>query len=754
MVDQPGLTSQRDQPQSDQRCEHDGQWDADHGDRLQLHVEGSRQQQHAARGDESVQRHGRGGVVAHGQAGEPGVHVPHRRPDTGRAIGFADQPRGGDPVHGKRHDGERRQLADGKSGDGADDGDAFGGGEPGRAGGGELYGTGDDQCSERHFAIGDGAGDADGADRDDDELHPAGGAGNGGKQLLGDLHGEWGNGALQLDDLGGHAAGWGDAEPIGRGGDDLGRAARQRHFNYTVTVTDSSTPVQSASQAYNGTVSGATAAVLTVSPMGLNFAYRRDDAAPPVPQSLSVFSNVAGTAFTASAATSTGGSWLAVSPASGQAAGSVSVSVNPGTLAAGTYSGQVTINAPNASPSSVTAPVSLTVAEAPPALLSVSPPAVTSATVQGGAATQQQVVISNAGGGTLNFGVQVTGGSWLTAGATSGQAAPGSPALLPVTLNPQGLSAGTYRGSIVVRTSDGQQSSTVAVTLTVSPLTQSIVLTQTGLQFTAVSGGTAPPAQSFVVENGGLGTMNWTAVAQSVSGGSWLSVAPASRSAAAGVSTNTPVAVSVNPGVWRREPITDWCGWRRRGGQFAAAGERRAKSVLAPGDLPAPTINSVGLLPVGLAGGSPATDTTIFNLTNQPQAFHVGGEHAGWRDVAEREPCRGDGAGGGLDPIDGAGECERADGGREVRAGAAGVSGRDGADAERGFGAGSGGGEQRGGPGGGGGGGLHAEFTGALAAFAGGGVQRGGIAGGADAGEDRGQLRRGGDERGVGIDEL
>jgi uncharacterized protein (TIGR03437 family) len=393
-------------------------------------------------------------------------------------------------------------------------------------------------------------------------------------------------------------------------------------FTYTVTVTDSSTPVQSANQPYSGTVAAPpTAAILTVSPTGLNFTYRRDDAAPPVPQSVSVFSNVAGTAFTASATTSTGGSWLGVSPASGQTAESVSVSVTANTLGAGTYSGQVTINAPSASPSSVTVPVSLTVVEVPPALLSVSPPVVTYATVQGGAATQQQVVISNAGGGTLNFGVQVAGGSWLTAGATSGRVAPGNPALLPVTLNPQGLSAGTYRGSIVVRTSDGQQFSTVMVTLTVSPLTQSIVLTQTGLQFTAVSSGTAPPAQSFVVENGGLGTMSWTAVAQSVSGGNWLSVAPASGSAAAG-STNTPVGVSVNPGSLAAGTYYGLVRVASPGAGNSPQLVSVVLNVLAPGDLPAPTISSVGLLPVGLVGGSPATDTTtLYNLTNQPQTF-------------------------------------------------------------------------------------------------------------------------------------
>jgi uncharacterized protein (TIGR03437 family) len=362
---------------------------------------------------------------------------------------------------------------------------------------------------------------------------------------------------------------------------------------------------------------------LTVAPAEVKFTYRRDDATPPLPQSVTVFSNMAATAFTASAATCSGGNWLSVTPASGQAPASVSVAVNVGSLAAGTYSGQITINAPSASPSALTVPVSLTVASIPPAQLSVSPPVVTIATVQGGPAVSQQLVISNLGGGTLNFTGTATGGNWLIASSVSGTATPGTPAVVGLTLSPSGLSPGTYRGQIVVRTTDGTQSVTVPITLAVNGQAQSIVLTQTGLQFTAVSGGVAPPPQTFSVLNGGVGTMNWAVAAQMISGANWLSITPSSGSSTAGAALNTPVVVNVNPG---NMAAGLYYGLVR----VTAAGTGNSPqlvsvvlNVLAPGNLPPPNISFVGLLPVGLAGGPNATDTTtLYNVTNQAQTFN------------------------------------------------------------------------------------------------------------------------------------
>ena len=67
------------------------------------------------------------------------------------------------------------------------------------------------------------------------------------------------------------------------------------------------------------------AAVLTAAPTALNFVYRRDDAALPTAQSISVFSTVTPTLFTVSAATTRGGNWLTASPTSGQSPSNIAV---------------------------------------------------------------------------------------------------------------------------------------------------------------------------------------------------------------------------------------------------------------------------------------------------------------------------------------------------------------------------------------------------------------------------------------------
>jgi glucose/arabinose dehydrogenase len=100
---------------------------------------------------------------------------------------------------------------------------------------------------------------------------------------------------------------------------------------------------------------------LSVSPASLSFTAVEGAAAPPA-QSLSVTNTGGGTlSFT----TSDDATWLAASPASGTAPGSVSVSVNNAGLTRGTYTGNVVVTASGAGGSPKTIPVTLTVA--PPA---------------------------------------------------------------------------------------------------------------------------------------------------------------------------------------------------------------------------------------------------------------------------------------------------------------------------------------------------------------------------------------------------
>src|SRR6266536_2720869 len=92
---------------------------------------------------------------------------------------------------------------------------------------------------------------------------------------------------------------------------------------------------------------------LAVSPGSLAFSYQRGGTVPS-PQTLSVTSRST-IAFTDS---TSGAPWLSVSRTSGTTPSSIGVSVNPGSLAAGTYTASVQVSS---SAGSVTVPATLTV---------------------------------------------------------------------------------------------------------------------------------------------------------------------------------------------------------------------------------------------------------------------------------------------------------------------------------------------------------------------------------------------------------
>src|SRR5207244_2196715 len=91
-------------------------------------------------------------------------------------------------------------------------------------------------------------------------------------------------------------------------------------------------------------------------------------------------------------------------------------------------------------------------------------------------------------------------------------------------------------------------------TVTTNPLI--LLLSQTGLTFTAVQNGGTIPTQTFGVLNLGSGVLSWTVETSTLAGGSWLLATPNSGSSDAAASSGAPlVTVSVNtvgmqPGVY------------------------------------------------------------------------------------------------------------------------------------------------------------------------------------------------------------
>ncbi|MDP1949447.1 MAG: hypothetical protein Q8L77_18345 [Nitrospirota bacterium] len=196
--------------------------------------------------------------------------------------------------------------------------------------------------------------------------------------------------------------------------------------------------------------------VIGMSPTNLSFAATQGSA-NPASQTLTI-SNQGGGTLTWSATETA--AWLAVSPASGTGNGAVTLTVTSGSLAAGTYNSTVTLQASGAS--SVTVPVTLTVATAPvPAAIGMSPTSLSFTATPGASPSPKTLNISNTGGGTLTWSAS-DNAPWLTLNRVSGT---GNSV---VTVTVMGNSTvGTYSGSITL-SAIGASPVTVPVTLTVT----------------------------------------------------------------------------------------------------------------------------------------------------------------------------------------------------------------------------------------------------------------------------------------------
>ncbi len=343
-----------------------------------------------------------------------------------------------------------------------------------------------------------------------------------------------------------------------------------------------------------------------------------------------IFSSVDELLFTAMATTETGGPWLSVNPPSGPAPSSLIVSVNPSGLPVGTYQGSIAVTIPNAAPSTQLLPVTLEITEPPPTIAAVRPLHLNIPAVLDGAAQARRIGIFNLGGGQLDF--QATPrtfpeGAWLTLEPASGTATLASPAAVAVTANPAGLAAGTYRGAVALSSSTTGQSIDIPVIMTVSGVQQLLRLSQRGLTFRSVAGGSAiPPGKRIGVRNTGRGVLNWTASASTVSGGNWLMVSPASGSTDAAAGSVPGVEVSVNPAglaagqyygrVRVASPEVD------NSPQIAAV----VLNVLPAGSGPRPVVEPSGLVFTGIAGGTDPAPRTIrvSNLTDVSRGFISG----------------------------------------------------------------------------------------------------------------------------------
>lgn len=246
----------------------------------------------------------------------------------------------------------------------------------------------------------------------------------------------------------------------------------------------------------------------------------------PLPQILSLASTGSNITFNAVANTSKGGAWLSVSPSGNeccQAPESVTVSVNATTLAAGTYTGQVTFTQFLSDAMAITVPVTLTVTSGGAYFDNIPGQTTFSFVPSAGNPPSQTLQILNGGGGTLTWSGKTNtadGGAWLSISPKSGTA-PGTVTIAVRTLNLPGggLTAGHFIGQVSLQTSNGNV--TVPVSVTIG---DPVFVQVPALSFSTVLGIDPDPQMITIASTSSSIRFNATAV--SAKGGAWLSTIP------------------------------------------------------------------------------------------------------------------------------------------------------------------------------------------------------------------------------------
>jgi hypothetical protein len=260
----------------------------------------------------------------------------------------------------------------------------------------------------------------------------------------------------------------------------------------------------------------------------------------PLPQILSIASTGADFAFDAVANTANGGAWLTITSCGSWCTTpeAITVTANPAvTLAAGTYTAQVTFTIHGSRSMAMTVPVTLTVAGSGPFFDSLPGQLSFSLLTAGNAPPSQTIQIRNGGTGTLKWSAQTStsdGGNWLKASSLSGTA-PSNVAITisPVNLPNGGIVGGTFTGQLSFRSA--KSTVTIPVTVVVG---DSVFRQANPINFTKPLDGSNPLPQILNVASTGS-DFAFDAVAVTANGGAWLQIT------SCGSWCTTPEAISV-----------------------------------------------------------------------------------------------------------------------------------------------------------------------------------------------------------------
>ena len=215
------------------------------------------------------------------------------------------------------------------------------------------------------------------------------------------------------------------------------------------------------------------------------------------------------------AATSSGGNWLSVSPAEANTSTTLTVTADPTGLPMGSYNGTVTLTVQQGV-TPVVIPVTLTVAG--PTISLTGPASMNFAYTVGTTQPASQALnIGSSPASSTSVNAAVTAGnSWLSISPASGT----TPAGFTVSVNTTGLTAQTYNGNIQI-TATGVTNSPLNVPVSFVVTAATLTVPNSLLTFNYTIGGNAPGPQS--VNISGTSGINFSTT---TSGGTWLSATP------------------------------------------------------------------------------------------------------------------------------------------------------------------------------------------------------------------------------------
>ncbi len=330
---------------------------------------------------------------------------------------------------------------------------------------------------------------------------------------------------------------------------------------------------------------------------------------PPVNFHLAIDNGQSGTAAP---------SWITVTPASGGVPAGLVVSVDEGSMAAGTYPARIQVLDGNGFATDVS--VTLNVVGAPqqlnvaPSILNFAARSATPGNLI------EQLVVSNSGASSLAFTTSVVNNSsWISSvTATSSTTARNAPVFVQVQVNTDGLAVGAYHDAILVSSSAGNVRVPVSVFVAASgPV---LAVNTTGVLFQGLAGGGSTVTQIVKVLDLGdpSSTVNWNV--SLVSGSNWLSLVSSSGTATGSTPGNLVLGLASNATQLAAGP---YYGIVKITASNALNSPQYVTAVLnlEPGTTPpSPQIAPAGLFFTTATGGSAPTPQQVLINTSSSSA--------------------------------------------------------------------------------------------------------------------------------------